>query len=164
MDHQSIENANEAFETCLKTLKLKPETPMPTYAKVSGIFASLYYLVLTACQCVRVMRKSFHPLWKSQGMLLRFESKAMLGCYGQEQAYRSKLKRALPRASVTTHMRLLVRCLLLDGGYSATAFRKSTRILSLVETLRTASLGCSKVPNFKNRCFISLMTFRLHPA
>jgi len=35
MDHQSIENANEAFETCLKTLKLKPETPMPTYAKVS---------------------------------------------------------------------------------------------------------------------------------
>ncbi|KAF8258804.1 hypothetical protein EI94DRAFT_1834787 [Lactarius quietus] len=33
--HQSIEDAEEAFETCLKTLKLKPDTPMPTYAKVS---------------------------------------------------------------------------------------------------------------------------------
>ncbi|KAF8265595.1 hypothetical protein EI94DRAFT_1702383 [Lactarius quietus] len=32
---RSMEEAQKAFETCLKLLNLKPGTPMPTYAKVS---------------------------------------------------------------------------------------------------------------------------------
>ena len=47
---RSVEEARLAFGYCLKLLERSMERlkiPMPSYAKASGIFAPVYYLVLT---------------------------------------------------------------------------------------------------------------------
>jgi hypothetical protein len=47
---RSVEEARKAFEYCLQLLKRSMQRlgiPMPRYATASGIFAPLYYLVLT---------------------------------------------------------------------------------------------------------------------
>lgn len=44
------EDAQEAFNTCLKSLQRTMnhlKIPMPRYARVSGIISPVYYLVLT---------------------------------------------------------------------------------------------------------------------
>ena len=45
--NQGLKNAEEAFDTCLKSLKVTMDhlkIPMPTYAKVSGMFAPFVLL------------------------------------------------------------------------------------------------------------------------
>ncbi|KAF8267299.1 hypothetical protein EI94DRAFT_1830198 [Lactarius quietus] len=76
--HQSIEDAEEAFETCLKTLKLKPDTPMPTYAKVSDYIYALAGSLSVVRQwilrdCLKKVHNDIITCWnfKDEGKVLK---------------------------------------------------------------------------------------------
>ena len=52
LDSRSMEEAWRAFEKCLDSLRQtmrRLNVPMPPYARVSGTFVALHYLILTAC-------------------------------------------------------------------------------------------------------------------
>src|ERR1700761_8819206 len=72
LDNRSVEEAWKAFERCLESLRhtmRRLNVQMPPYARVSGTFASLQYLVLTVTSSSGTSKEYFGTCgshWKSR--------------------------------------------------------------------------------------------------